>query len=55
VSEAAAGSEEIAANITGVAAGAASSSDVLAQMGHSVDELARMSADLRGRIAEFTY
>ena len=55
VTEAAAGSGEIAANITGVASGAASSSDVLAQMGASVDELAAMSADLRERVAAFTY
>ncbi|QTE31274.1 methyl-accepting chemotaxis protein [Pengzhenrongella sicca] len=55
VTEAATGSGEIAANITGVATGAASSSQVLVQMGSSVDELARMSADLRERVAAFTY
>ncbi|WP_407341600.1 methyl-accepting chemotaxis protein [Pengzhenrongella phosphoraccumulans] len=55
VSEAAMGSGEIAANITGVASGAATASAVLAQMGRSVEELARMSSDLRERIAGFTY
>nr|WP_227424204.1 methyl-accepting chemotaxis protein [Pengzhenrongella sicca] len=55
VTEAATGSGEIAVNITGVATGAASSSQVLVQMGSSVDELARMSADLRERVAAFTY
>ena len=55
VSEAASGSVEIASNIVGVASGAASSSEVLVQMGTSVDELARLSADLRQRVAAFTY
>jgi len=55
VTEAATGSGEIAANITGVATGAANSSEVLVQMGSSVDELAKMSADLRQRVAAFTY
>jgi methyl-accepting chemotaxis protein len=55
VTEAATGSGDIAANITGVARAAATSSDVVAQMGISVDELARMSADLRERVSRFTY
>ena len=55
VTEAATGSAEIASNITGVATGAASSSEVLVQMGSSVDELAQLSADLRERVAAFTY
>ncbi|MGV8966323.1 MAG: methyl-accepting chemotaxis protein [Cellulomonas sp.] len=55
VTEAASGSGQIAENITGVARTAASSSDVMGQMGVSVNELARMSADLRERIAAFTY
>ena len=55
VSEAATGSGEIAEHITGLATGAATSSEVLGQMGGSVNELARMSADLRERIAAFTY
>jgi len=55
VSEAATGSGQIAGNMAGVASGAASSSLVLSQMGGSVDELARMSADLRDLLAAFTY
>ncbi|RYV51581.1 methyl-accepting chemotaxis protein [Pengzhenrongella frigida] len=55
VSEAATGSGEIAANIVGLAAGAATSSEVLAQMGASVDELALLSAGLREGLAAFTY
>ncbi|WP_407341860.1 methyl-accepting chemotaxis protein [Pengzhenrongella phosphoraccumulans] len=55
VAEAATGSGEIASNITGVASGAATSSEVLIQMGGSVNELARMSADLHERISAFTY
>ncbi|MCC2334175.1 methyl-accepting chemotaxis protein [Cellulomonas wangsupingiae] len=55
VVEAAAGSGEIASNITGVATSARTSSQVLVQMGDSVAELARLSDDLRGRVATFTY
>jgi methyl-accepting chemotaxis protein len=55
VIEAATGSGEIATNITGVATSAATSSQVLTQMGDSVAELARMSNDLRERVASFTY
>jgi len=55
VAEAATGSSEIATNITGVATASATSSDVVGQMGASVAELARMSADLRARVASFTY
>ncbi len=55
VAEVASGSGEIAANITGVAASASTSSQVLVQMGSSVDELARMAGDLRGRVSAFTY
>jgi methyl-accepting chemotaxis protein len=55
VTEAATGSGDIAMNITGVARSAATSSDVVGQMGTSVDELARMSADLRERVSRFTY
>ncbi|MBU4213187.1 MAG: methyl-accepting chemotaxis protein, partial [Actinobacteria bacterium] len=55
VQEAATGSSEIAMNITGVASGAESSALVLGQMGESVAELARLSADLRTRVATFTY
>ncbi|KGM11358.1 methyl-accepting chemotaxis protein [Cellulomonas bogoriensis] len=55
VGEAATGSGEIAQNITGVAAATATSSEVLTQLGASIDELARMSADLRGKVSTFTY
>jgi methyl-accepting chemotaxis protein len=55
VQEAASGSGEIAANITGVASAAATSSHVLAQMSVSVVELARLSDELRDRTAAFTY
>jgi methyl-accepting chemotaxis protein len=55
VQEAATGSSEIAGNITGVASAADSSAHVLGQMGDSVAELARLSADLRTRVDAFTY
>jgi methyl-accepting chemotaxis protein len=55
INEAATGSGEIAANIVGVADAAASSTQVLAQMSTSTDELARMASDLRGRMEAFTY
>jgi methyl-accepting chemotaxis protein len=55
VQEAAMGSSEIASNITGVATSADASAHVLSQMGDSVSELARLSADLRTRVAAFTY
>ncbi|MCG2802765.1 MAG: methyl-accepting chemotaxis protein [Cellulomonas sp.] len=55
VAEAATGSSEIAENITGVASGAANASEVLSEMGSSVGDLARMAAELRTRVASFTY
>ncbi|WP_230684863.1 methyl-accepting chemotaxis protein [Cellulomonas sp. JZ18] len=55
VVEAATGSGEIAENITGVATSAQSSSQVVGQMTSSVSELARMSDELRRRVAAFTY
>ena len=55
VAEAATGSGEIAANISGIATAASMSSTVITQMQDSVDELARMSADLRGELSAFTY
>jgi methyl-accepting chemotaxis protein len=55
VQEAATGSSEIALNITGVASAADFSAQVLGQMGDSVSELARLSTDLRSRVATFTY
>jgi len=55
VQEAAMGSSEIALNIIGVATAADTGAQVLSQMGDSVAELARLSADLRERVAAFTY
>jgi methyl-accepting chemotaxis protein len=55
VAEAATGSGDIALNISGVASSAVSSSETLAQMGDSVNELARLSADLRTRVSAFTF
>ena len=55
VAEAATGSGEIAVNIHGVAAASATSSQVLGQMGESVDELARLSTDLRGKVTAFRF
>ncbi|WP_263121139.1 methyl-accepting chemotaxis protein [Cellulomonas sp. RIT-PI-Y] len=55
VAEAATGSGEIATNIVGVASAASTSSQTLIQMGDSIAELARMSEDLRDRVARFTY
>ncbi|HEY0217171.1 MAG TPA: methyl-accepting chemotaxis protein, partial [Cellulomonas sp.] len=55
VAEAATGSGEIAHTITGVAGAAATSSQTLGQMGDAVHDLARMSEDLRTRVAQFRY
>ena len=54
VAEAATGTGEIATNITGVAQAASKSSETVAQMGGAVHELARLSEDLRVRVAQFT-
>jgi methyl-accepting chemotaxis protein len=53
VGEAATGSGEIARTITGVADAAADSSSTLTEMGGSIAELARLSEDLRSRVAQF--
>ena len=55
VLEAASGSTEIAANITGVATAAGTTTQVVSQMEASIHELAEMSADLRTRVGAFTY
>ena len=55
VAEAATGSGEIAANITGVAASAATTSEVLGQLGTAVSDVAQLSTDLRGQVAVFTF
>ena len=53
VQEAAAGAGEIAANITGVATSAQSTTQVLEQMETAIRELAQMSQDLRARVDAF--
>ncbi|MGY1682799.1 methyl-accepting chemotaxis protein [Geodermatophilus sp. SYSU D01176] len=55
VTEAAQGSGQIAANITGVSAAAESTTQALTQTRTAVDELSRMAADLRSSVARFTY
>jgi methyl-accepting chemotaxis protein len=55
VAEAATGSSDIATNITGVAAAAQQSTDVVGQMGGAVSELAGLAAGLRQRVGQFTY
>ena len=55
VAEAAAGSGEIATNITGVATSSEQSTQVLQQVEGAVRDLARMSAELRERVGAFTY
>ncbi|MGY1748602.1 methyl-accepting chemotaxis protein [Modestobacter sp. SYSU DS0511] len=55
VQEAAGGSTEIAANITGVSTAASSTTQALGQTRQAVDELSRMASDLRGSVARFTY
>jgi methyl-accepting chemotaxis protein len=55
VTEAATGSGEIAATITGVASATAGNTEVLEQMGASISELARMSEDMRLRVSAFRY
>ncbi|MBO9555877.1 MAG: methyl-accepting chemotaxis protein, partial [Cellulomonas sp.] len=55
VAQAATGAGDIAFNITGVATAAAVGADALSEMGTSVHELAKLAADLRGRVETFTY
>ncbi|MGY1748600.1 methyl-accepting chemotaxis protein [Modestobacter sp. SYSU DS0511] len=55
VQEAAGGSTEIAANITGVSSAASSTTQALGQTRMAVDELSRMASDLRGSVARFTF
>jgi methyl-accepting chemotaxis protein len=55
VQDAASGTTEIAMNITGVSTAADSTTQALTQTRTAVDELSRMAADLRGRVARFTY
>jgi methyl-accepting chemotaxis protein len=55
VQEAAGGTTEIAANITGVSTAADSTTQALNQTRTAVDELSRMAADLRTTVGNFTY
>jgi methyl-accepting chemotaxis protein len=55
VAEAATGSGEIAANITGVATSAATSTDIAQTMGVGVASLATMADRLTAEVAKFTY
>jgi methyl-accepting chemotaxis protein len=55
VTEAATGSGEIAANITGVASASAATNEALGQSRVAVGELSAMAAALRTQIARFTY
>ncbi|MEP7762431.1 methyl-accepting chemotaxis protein [Sanguibacter sp. 25GB23B1] len=53
VADAATGSGEIAANISGVASAAATATDVLTQMGDAAGELARLSTSLQTSVDRF--
>ncbi|HEY0127295.1 MAG TPA: methyl-accepting chemotaxis protein, partial [Blastococcus sp.] len=55
VAEAAQGSGQIAANITGVSTAAESTTQALTQTRTAVDELSRMAAELRTGVSRFTY
>jgi methyl-accepting chemotaxis protein len=55
VTEAASGTTEIAANITGVSSAADSTTQALTQTQTAVDELSRMASDLRTSVGRFTY
>ncbi|WP_127783047.1 methyl-accepting chemotaxis protein [Rhodococcus sp. X156] len=55
VTDAAAGTGEIAVNITGVASAASSTTAAVSQTRTDVDELARMAADLRSQVSSFVY
>ena len=55
VQEAAGGSTDIAANITGVSAAADATNQALGQTRTAVDELSRMASDLRTTVGRFTY
>ncbi|PFG32258.1 methyl-accepting chemotaxis protein [Sanguibacter antarcticus] len=55
VNEAATGSGEIAANITGVASAASESSETVTRMGSTVELLLRTSGELDDQVTQFTY
>jgi len=54
VAEAATGSNEITANIAGVSSAASATTHALSQTRAVVNDLARMTADLRQGISRFT-
>ena len=53
--EAASGSGDIAVSITGVATAATTTTEVVDLVGTAVDDLARLSKELRQQVAAFTY
>jgi methyl-accepting chemotaxis protein len=55
VAEAAGGTGQIAENIAGVSTAAESTTESLTQTRTAVDELSRMSAELRATVGRFTY
>lgn len=55
VAQAAHGSEDIAGTITGVASSSTSSSQLFNQIDASISDLAQLSAELRNRVATFTF
>ena len=55
VAEAATGSTEIAANITGIATAAHGTTVSVSDSQRAVDELARMSSELQVLVGRFTY
>jgi methyl-accepting chemotaxis protein len=55
IQEGASGTEEIAANVTGVAQAAEQTNQALSQTRIAIDELSRLASDLRGAVTHFTY
>jgi methyl-accepting chemotaxis protein len=55
IQEGATGTEEIAANVTGVSQAAEQTNQALSQTRIAVDELSRLASDLRGAVTHFTY
>jgi len=55
VSEAATGSGDITSNISGVATAAGATTDAVTQTRSAIDQLVRMSGDLRAQVASFVY
>ena len=55
VSEAATGSGDITSNISGVATAAGATTEAVTQTRSAIDQLVRMSGDLRAQVASFVY